>query len=81
MRLLDICIYNAGLPLADCSWHSFLRGAAVFAFELGLADSAVQLLGDWSSEAFKNYLEFSFLRKVSVAREIALNFDTKVKQL
>ena len=81
VRLLDFCIYNAGLPLADYSWHSFCRGAAVFAFELGLADSAVQLLGDWSSEAFKNYLEFSFLKKVSVAREIALNFDAKVKHL
>ena len=81
VRLLDFCIYNAGLPLADYSWHSFRRGAAVFAFELGLADSAVQLLGDWSSEAFKNYLEFSFLKKVSVAREIALNFDAKVKHL
>ena len=35
---------------------SFRRGAAVFAFELGFADSAVQLLGDWSSLAIKNHL-------------------------
>ena len=81
VRLLDMCIFNADLPLADYSWHSFRRGAAVFAFELGLADSAVQLLGDWTSDAFKNYLEFSFLKKVSVAREIALNFECKLKNL
>ena len=81
VRLLDMCIFNADLPLADYSWHSFRRGAAVFAFELGLADSAVQLLGEWTSDAFKNYLEFSFLKKVSVAREIALNFDSKLKNL
>ena len=56
-------------------------GAAVFAFELGLADSAVQLLGDWSSAAFKSYLEFSYLKKVSVAKNIASSFDFKVKQL
>ena len=81
VRLLDMCVYNSKLPLADYSWHSFRRGAAVFAFELGLADSAVQLLGDWSSAAFKNYLEFSFMKKVAVAKDIATSFDFKLKQL
>ena len=81
VRLLDMCVYNSKLPLADYSWHSFRRGAAVFAFELGLADSAVQLLGDWSSAAFKNYLEFSFMRKVAVAKDIATSFDLKLNQL
>ena len=79
--MLDKCVFNAGLSLSDYSWHSFRRGAAVFAFELGLADSAVQLLGDWSSAAFKNYLEFAFVRKVSIAKKIAKNFDSQVKQL
>ena len=81
VRLLDLCVLKAGLPVSDYSWHSFRRGAAVFAFELGLADSAVQLLGDWSSSAFKNYLEFAFKRKASIAKKIARNFDTQVKQL
>ena len=81
VRLLDTCVFEAGLSLSDFSWHSFRRGAAVFAFELGLADSAVQLLGDWSSSAFKHYLEFAFIRKVSVAREIASSFDEQAKQL
>ena len=78
-RLLDQCVFVAGLSTVDYSWHSFRRGAAVFAFELGLADSAVQLLGDWSSSAFKRYLEFAFLKKVSVAESIAENFDACVK--
>ena len=81
VRLLDQCIFEAGLPLADYSWHSFRRGAAVFAFELGLADSAVQLLGDWSSAAFKRYLEFAFVRKVSIAKKISKNFDRFVSDL
>ena len=81
VKMLDKCVFNAGLSLSDYSWHSFRRGAAVFAFELGLADSAVQLLGDWSSAAFKNYLEFAFVRKVSIAKKIAKNFDSQVKQL
>ena len=80
VKLLEMCTRKAGLPSADYSWHSFRRGAAVFAFELGMADSAVQLLGDWSSAAFKNYLEFSFLRKVSISKAISSNFDKCVKE-
>ena len=79
VNLLKMCVLEAGLAPSDYSWHSFRRGAAVFAFELGLADSAVQLLGDWSSSAFKSYLEFSFLRKVSVSEAIASNFDKCIK--
>ena len=81
VRILDKCVFAAGLSLSDYSWHSFRRGAAVFAFELGLADSAVQLLGDWSSTAFKNYLEFAFVRKASIAKKIARNFDSQVNKL
>ena len=80
ISLLNMCVSEAGLSPADYSWHSFRRGAAVFAFELGLADSAVQLLGDWSSSAFKSYLEFSFLRKVSVAEAIANSFESCVRK-
>ena len=81
VRLLDSCLFDVGLSVADYSWHSFRRGAAVFAFELGLEDSAVQLLGDWSSSAFKNYLEFAFLRKVNIAKKVARSFDKHIKQL
>ena len=81
VRILDRCVFKAGLSPKDYSWHSFRRGAAMFAFELGLADSAVQLLGDWSSSAFKNYLEFAYGKKVEIAKKIARNFDLQVKQL
>ena len=79
VNILDICVSAANLSTADYSWHSFRRGSAVFAFELGLADSAVQLLGDWSSSAFKNYLEFAFIRKVSISESIANSFDSCIK--
>ena len=79
--MLDLCLFGAGLSPVDYSWHSFRRGAAVFAFELGLADSAVQLLGDWSSAAFKNYLEFAFVRKVKIAKLMAEKFDKQLVQL
>ena len=75
VKLLEMCILKSGLPSGDYSWHSFRRGAAVFAFDLGLSDSAVQLLGDWSSDAFKSYLEFSFRRKVSISEAFSNTFD------
>ena len=75
VKLLDLCIYSAKLSSSDYSWHSFRRGSAVFAFELGIADSAVQLLGDWASPAFKQYLEFAFTRKAAVAEKIANSFN------
>ena len=81
VRLLDLCVFDANLSVSDYSWHSFRRGAAVFAFELGLGDSAVQMLGDWSSGAFKNYLEFAFSKKAKIAKKIARNFDCQAKQL
>ena len=80
-RLLDQCTSKAGLPVSEYSWHSFRRGAAVFAFELGLDESAVQLLGDWSSSAFKNYLEFAFVRKVAIAKKVSKSFDKMVTRL
>ena len=80
-RVLDKCVFKAGLPVADYSWHSFRRGAAMFAFELGLSDTAVQLLGDWSSPAFKQYLEFAFIRKAEVAKQISMSFDSYVNKL
>ena len=81
IRLLDQCVFDTGLSMSDYSWHSFRRGAAMFAFELGLGDTAVQLLGDWSSMAFKNYLEFAFVRKVSVAEKIAKSFNSHVNKV
>ena len=81
IRVLDRCVFEANMPVSAYSWHSFRRGAAVFAFELGIADSAVQLLGDWSSSAFQTYLEFSFGRKMSVAKKMARKFDLYVKNL
>ena len=79
VNLLNNCASAANLSTSDYSWHSFRRGSAVFAFELGLADSAVQLLGDWSSSAFKNYLEFAFKRKIKVSESIANSFDICLK--
>ena len=79
VSFLDKCVIALNLSTADYSWHSFRRGSAVFAYELGLADSDVQLLGDWSSSAYKNYLEFVFKSKVSISETLARNFSNSIQ--
>ena len=81
VRMLDQCTFEAGLNVADYSWHSFRRGSANFAYELGLADSEVQLLGDWSSPAFKRYLEFAYDKRIDMSKRISKKLKRSVAKL
>ena len=81
VNFLEKVLVDSGLSPSDYSWHSFRRGAAVFAYELGLDDTAVQLLGDWNSVAFKNYLEFAFSKKVDVAEYVTNSFNVYVNNM
>ena len=51
-RLLSLGINPQGL-----SGHSFRKGAAQYAADCGLAENEIQLLGRWSSEAFRLYFK------------------------
>ena len=54
------CLSSAGIPVArGFRGHSFRRGAASWAFRCGVPGELIQLYGDWSSDAYKVYLEFS----------------------
>jgi integrase len=62
---------SAGVPhAADFRGHSFRRGAASWAFEIGVPGELIQLYGDWSSDAYKLYLEFS----VDASYHLRINF-------
>ena len=39
--------------------HSFRRGGATWACRYGIPDELIQIYGDWASDAYKSYLEFS----------------------
>ena len=65
-----LCMNLANLPLIIAGIN-ICRGSAVFIFETGLVNSDVQLQGNWSSPAFKQYLVFAFNRKVSMPGKIA----------
>ena len=39
--------------------HSFRRGGATWHFHAGVPGELIQIFGDWASDAYKCYLEFS----------------------
>ena len=47
--------------------HSFRRGGASWAFQSGIPGELIQVCGDWASDAYKKYLEFSMQNKLTLA--------------
>ena len=47
--------------------HSFRRGGATWAFQAGVPGELIQICGDWASDAYKQYLEFSMSNRISLA--------------
>ena len=67
-------ITRAGIQDAHAfTGHSFRRGGASWAFQAGMPGELIQICGDWSSDAYKNYLEFSMQNKVSLAALLMRN--------
>ena len=50
--------------------HPFRRGRATWAFHTGVPGKLIQIYGDWASDAYKCYLEFSEDAKLRVAQEM-----------
>ena len=48
--------------------HSFRRGGATWAFQCGVPGELIQIMGDWSSDSYKRYLEFSMRNKLDLAK-------------
>ena len=51
--------------------HSFRRGGATYAFEAGIPGELIQICGDWSSDCYKQYLEFDMQTKLDLAAQFA----------
>ena len=47
--------------------HSFRRGGATWAFQAGIPGELIQICGDWASDAYKQYLQFSMADKLNLA--------------
>ena len=56
------------VPSAGCyTGHSFRRGGATYAFRSGVPGELIQVMGDWKSDAYKRYFDFSFDTMLSVS--------------
>ena len=79
MLVLHLCFWikvsHAGLPVQFSSphfittGHSFRRGGATWAFQAGIPGELIQICGDWASDAYKRYLEFSMDDKLNLAAQ------------
>ena len=64
-------LHKTGHNPAAYSGHSFRRGGATWAFQLGVPGELIQLHGDWKSDAYKQYIKTSFGTKLSVTSTFA----------
>ena len=68
-RYLAVLVQSA-LPRSHLNTHSFRIGGASAAAAAGISDSAIQLLGRWSSDAYHRYLH--------LADDTVLNFTRRI---
>ena len=66
-----------GLEASRYSSHSLRRGGVSFAFAAGAPGELIKKQGDWSSDAYLQYLQFSLQQKMSVAQLV----QSKIAQL
>lgn len=48
---------SSGINASNYSGHSFRSGAATTALQGGVGDTAIQMLGQWRSDAYKRYIK------------------------
>ena len=69
-----VLLKRASVPeAASYRGHSFRRGGASWAFDSGVPGELIQIMGDWKSDAYKVYLEFSLRSKVAIAHRLVQN--------
>ena len=77
VRVFRSLLIRAGVSRAShYRGHSFRRGGASWAFNNGVPGELIQVVGDWKSDAYKVYLEFSLRSKVAIAERLVLNLPS-----
>ena len=66
VREVKKLLARIGLNPALYSGHSFRRGGATYAFNVGGSPDLVQYLGDWASDAYRRYEQFSRARRLEL---------------
>ena len=58
----------AGLGAGAWNGHSFRRGAATWAAEVGIPEQQIQALGRWTSSAYRSYIETSREDRITLSQ-------------
>ena len=66
VKVLRILLKKAGYDPLPFTGHSFRRGGASYAFKSGVPGELMQLMGDWKSDAYLRYLDYSLSAKLRV---------------
>ena len=64
-------VKRAGLTWKSYSGHSFRRGGATFAFNIGADADLIKYVGDWASDAYQRYEQFSVARRLELPSRMA----------
>jgi hypothetical protein len=59
-------LLSLGLPADRYAGHSFRRGAATWAARNGVSNETIQLLGRWTSDCFRRYVDRSAAERRSI---------------
>ncbi len=62
---------SAGRDPTAFSGHSFRRGGATFAARLGQPGDSIKILGDWSSDAYRRYIDCPLTQRTEIAKVLA----------
>lgn len=73
IRTFRHVISRAGFQPLDFTGHSFRRGGATWAFQSGMPGELIQICGDWVSDSYRRYLEFSTQNKLDLAALLIRN--------
>ena len=70
-KVFRTLVTSTGRKCQDYSSHSFRRGGATYAFECGVPDSYIRLLGGWKSDCYKAYIDVSYKERCKAASLMA----------
>ena len=59
-----------GMKKSKLTSHSLRRGAVLWAQKNGVDESMIKVYGDWSSDAYKKYLQFPLKTRLEVGQKI-----------
>ena len=68
VRRLQELATASGLSYGVWNGHSFRRGAATWAAEVGISENEIQTLGRWRSDAYKMYIEYSKTDRIKLSK-------------